>query len=261
MTEFQRSLTRFMYAALILAFGLSIWGLARPGAVRGNAAIGTGNGTPGGVTATGTCIVRTEPELVDVTFGVKRTDGTASAAYDYVKSRTEKAVQVLEAAGVAARDIQTEDFQLRPSWDDKRKTMMWVANESLRVRIRKVESAGSIIDKVVASGVTNVSSLEYTVEDLDALRAKGRTKAAEVARRKAAHLADSLGGKLGRLTSVSEGYPGYYDDYYGGQANVVFKSAALSPAPAEYGSAAKELTLKTGEVRVTVVVTATYELE
>lgn len=261
MTEFQRSLTRFMYAALIVAFGLSIWGLARPGASRGNALTGTDGRTAGGVTATGTCIVRTEPELVDVTFGVKRTDGTASAAYEYVKSRTEKAVEVLEAAGVAARDIQTEDFQLRPSWDEKRRTMMWVANESLRVRIRKVDAAGSIIDKVVASGVTNVSSLEYTVEDLDALRAKGRAKAAEVARRKASHLADSLGGKLGRLTSVSEGYPGYYDDYYGAQANVMFRSAALSPAPAESGSAAKELTLKPGEVRVTVVVTAAYELQ
>lgn len=257
MTEFQRSLTRIMYAALILALGLGAWGLSRPArAVRGDAPSGPYSSSPSGVTTTGTCVVRTAPELVEVTFGVRRTDRSATAALAQVKSRVAQTAQVLKSAGIDDKDLQTESFQLHPSWDDKRKVMLWAANESLRVRIRKIEAAGDVIDKVVASGVTDVGRLEYTVENLDELRAKGRAKAAEVARKKAKDLAVSLGGGLGRLVSVSEGYPGRYGNYYGAQANVLMKSPSEEPE-----SSATELTLKPGEVVVTVVLTATYELE
>lgn len=251
MTEFHRSLIRFMYVALVFALGITALALYRPRP-----------STPSpdrsrGVTATGTCVVRTKPDLVEVTIGVRQSSRSARTAKDYVKSHVARVVDVLTKDGVASKDIQTEYFGLSPSWDYQKHFVVWGCNEKLRVRIRKVESVATVVDDVVKAGANQIEGIEYTVQDVNALRAKGRVKAAKVAREKAAQLASSLGGQLGPLVSVNEYYPGDYE--YGYYAHRSFKAQAnVESSGAD--SEREEITIQPGEMALTVVVNATYDL-
>ena len=262
MTDFQKSLTRFMYIALIVIAGVGVWAVTKHQARNTN--LGQYGDYRRGVTATGTCVVRTKPELVEVTIGVRRTEATAGAATGYVKPRIRKVIGVLTGAGIAPKDIQTQYFQLVPQWDSWHHAVNWSADEELRVRIRKTDDVASIIDQAVKAGANQVGNLQFTVEDVNALRAKGRAKAAKVARTKAAQLASALGGKLGRLTSVNEYYPGEYGDYYGyggyGGYSARSNVQAVVNEPSAADTAREEITIQPGEMTLTVVVSATYEL-
>jgi len=271
MNDFQKSLTRFMYVALVVVAAIGAWALiqARASGADKAAAAKLQFRDPYrcGVNATGTCIVRTRPDLVEVTIGVKQSARTARGANDYVKSRIRRIIRVLRNGGVELKDIQTEYFHLEPRWSNDRQIMNWSAVESLRVRIRKIDSVATLIDSATKAGANQIGRLEYTVNDVNKLRAKGRAKASKVARAKAGQLAASLGGKLGRLISCSETYPedyrygySYWDGYgrsYGRapQANVQMNEAGMA------GSDREELTIQPGELVMNIVVTATYELE
>lgn len=266
MEAFQKSLIRFLYVALVVVAVAAIWrGVCPdPKAPSGAAAAGYGYGPAArGVTATGTCVVRTKPELAEVTLGVSQSAETARAAKDYVKSVSRKIAAALKQGGVADKDIQTQDFRLQMVWKSESgwQAKSWKANETLRVRVRQIDKAADLIDVAVKMGATKVGELSYTVDDVNAIRAKGRMKAAAVAHQKAQELASLLGGKIGKLTACSEHYPGSYSyDGYGGgvyraQANV----ETDGPEPDLGG--AEELTLQPGQMVTRVVVTATYELE
>lgn len=255
MTDFQKSLTRFMYVALICIVGISAFGLTRPNPSSAK------NGDPAqGVTATGTCVVRTKPELVEVTIGVRQSSRSARVAKDYVKSHVRDVIGVLRRQGVAVKDIQTEYFGLSPSWDNEKHFVVWGFNEKLRVRVRKIESVAAVVDEVVKVGANQIEDIQYTVDDVNALRAKGRVRAAKVARDKASQLASSLGGKLGRLRSVGEYYPGEYDYGYSGRAMYRSNAQVSYNTSSNTSAEREEITIQPGEMVLKVVVSATYEL-
>lgn len=270
MAEFQKSLIRFMYVALAAAAVFVVWGLVRPCPKAPDGAVaGFGYGQPTrGVTATGTCLVRTRPELAEVTLGVSQSAKTARAAKDYVKSVSRRIAAALKRSGVADKDIQTQDFRLQMVWKSEHgwQAKSWKAEETLRVRIRQIDRAADLIDEAVKMGATRVGELSYTVDDVNKIRARGRAKAAAVARKKAEELASLLGAKLGKLTACSEYYPdnysydGYYRYGYGSRVYRAQANVEMGGSEADLGGA-EELTLQPGQMVTTVVVTATYELE
>lgn len=272
MAEFQKSLIRFMYVALALVVVISIWALSRTTPTQALASSSRYRGSENGVTATGTCVVRTKPELVEVVLGVSQSSKTAQAAKSYVKSTCSKIIASLEQNGVARKDIQTQRFSLTSQWDSGKgwQVIKWNSEESLKVRIRDVDNVANIIDQAAKAGANRIGSLNYTVDNVNDIRAKGRVKAAAVARKKAQELASSLGGKLGRLVSCNESYPGNYGDYYNGYwpynspINASYANAQVTASsddqPAN-SSSPEELTIQPGEMVTTVVVTARYELE
>ena len=272
MNGFQQSLIRFMYIALVLVLVLAGWSLLRPSAAAASAAQWDPSRGPQGVTATGTCVVRTNPEVVEVNLGVSQSSTTASAAKGYVKDTCAKIIAVLKRGGVESKNIQTQYFHLESVWQSGRgwEAKKWNADESLRVRIKDLDKVADLIDAAVNAGANRVGSLVYTVDDVNKLRAKGRAKAAEVARNKAAELAKALGGKLGKLTACSEGYPnsyGYYgySPYYNmdssGRPGALAQANVSANETISASSETEEITIQPGEMVITVVVTATYAVE
>lgn len=278
MSEFYKSLIRFLYVALGVTAVLAMWSMNRPAATARQSAPYDGRfGTePQGITTTGTCVVRTKPELVEVTLGVRQSSKTARAARDYVKNTCAKIIDQLKKSGVEPKDIQTQNFSLVSRWDSGKnwEVIKWNAEEHLRVRIRKVDTVADLIDAASKCGANRIGSLEYTVSDLNELRARGRAKASEIASRKARELASKLGGKLGKLVKCSESYPGdgdsgyynYYNGYYNNWAlrrspNYKNEQYQMSVSPQPDASGSEEITIQPGEMVTTVLVTASYELE
>ena len=271
MAEFQKSLIRFMYVALVVAVVLGGWAIARPSdrSSAGAAASAPGFRDARGVTATGTCVVRTRPEVAEVTFSVSQSSKTARGAKEYVKATGRKITQALKAGGVAAKDIQTENFNIQSQWRSGSgwQVKNWSAQERLRVRIRDLDKVADLIDAAVEAGASGVGGLHYTVDNVNDVRSRGRARAAEIARRKAAELASKLGGSIGRLVACNEQYPGSsgygyygYNDWYGGGSHGAPNAQANIPSEPVADLDGEEVTIQPGEMVTTVVVTATYEV-
>ncbi len=255
MAEFQKSLIRFLYVSLVVMAVVALVGLGKANR-SGGAALRFGDLNPRGVTVSGTCIVRTKPELVEVNLGVSNTDRSAKAVQGFVRSTSAKIIQVLKSAGIAPKDVQTCEFSMTAEVNPKtgKNTGNWHAKEMIHVRIRDIKKAADIIDSAVGAGANIVNELEYSVEDMGKIRAEGRAKAAAVARKKAVDLASSLGGKVGRLVSCSE------DEPYG--STYSYNAVALGmERDGSTGGSSEQITIQPGEMVTTVMVNDTYEVE
>ncbi len=253
MAEFQKALIRFLYVSLAIATVVALLCLGKPN--RSSVSSGRpGVDMPAGVTAIGTCVVRTKPDIVEVDLGVAKTDTKVKTVQRYVNTTATTITKLLEKNGIEAKDVQTQEFNIYPETrPNGTKTGRWSAKQVLHVRIRNIGKAADIIDSVVGVGVNSVSGLNYTSENMEELRTKGRQKAADSARKKAQALASALGGKVGKLVSCAENYPD--DGMY--MANSSMRSMTYSVG----GLASAELDIAPGELVTTVTVTATYEIE
>ena len=106
--------------------------------------------------------------------------------------------------------------------------------------------------KVGASGVSNISGLEFTVDNKDELAAKAREEAIAEAKEKAKVLAKQLGVRLGKMMNYYENSNNNYDyDYAYGKGGGV-ANEAVSKVMAE---------LPAGETKIISDISIIYEVK
>jgi len=207
-----------------------------------------------GVHVQGTATVRASPTLVILRLGCSYTERKPLDAKAKVEATSRKIIQAVQYAGVDSSDIQTTQFALHSSINPETQLTSWTCKNTFEVRVKDVASAGKVLEGALNAGATTVHEVEYTIEELEELRAKARDEACRIAKQKAAQFAKSLGANLGKPTRVSESVPYGWD--FG--RNAVIQSAldnsrspALSP----------EAVLSAGSVSVELTVNVTYAIE
>ena len=125
-------------------------------------------------------------------------------------------------------------------------------SQTITVKVRKTADAGGILTKVGGLGVSNISGLNFVVDDIDTVQAQARDKAIADAKDKADKLEKSLGVKFVRIINFYEGgnygVVGMGGDMMSAKA-VSFESAQVAPQ------------LPVGENKVTSQVSITYEIQ
>ena len=103
-------------------------------------------------------------------------------------------------------------------------------NQSTSVKVRDTEKSGDILGGVGDLGVNNISGLNFTIEDEDALRREARAMAIKDAEEKAEELSKDLGVKiLGIVNFYEQGNGGIYGR--GGDNFILESSAVKAPSP------------------------------
>jgi uncharacterized protein YggE len=117
----------------------------------------------------------------------------------------------------------------------------------LSVSVRKVDSAGKVIDDAVGAGGNNaiVQSISFTIEDTEALTQAAREDAMKEARAKAGQLANHAGVNVGKPISIIEG-----------GAAIPYE---VSPIAARAADTATPI--EPGQLQVVVSVTVLYAIE
>lgn len=162
------------------------------------------------ITITGQGAVETVPDMASIDIGVAHQAGTAGEALSRTSAAVRDVITRLEAAGIAARDMQTQGLSLQPVWsrqtntDTPRKITGFVARNGLMVRVRALDSLGEILDAVVQDGANTFNGLQFSVQDPDAAIAEARAEAVRDAMSKAQQLAEAAGVTLGPVQSISE---------------------------------------------------------
>ena len=143
--------------------------------------------------------------MVDVTLGVETRNLVAGAALADNATKATALIAVLRKQGVATRDIQTSQLTISPQYgQDGRRITGYTVTNVVTARLRKVDSAGRVIDAAVAAAgdALRVQGTHFSIIDPDPLMAKARALAVKDARRQATELADAAGVHLGALRSI-----------------------------------------------------------
>ena len=164
-------------------------------------------GTRLDVTATGE--VSRVPDVAIISTGVVTRAAGASDALAQNAARLDRVRAALKRAGVADRDIQTSSVALNPDYvyvdGQPPRLTGYQASNQLTVRFRDIRNSGRILDALVAQGANQISGPSLTIDRPETALDEARTRALAVGRARAELYARSLGMRVARLLTVSEG--------------------------------------------------------
>jgi uncharacterized protein len=208
-------------------------------------------GVPGmrQVTVVGHGEVKGKPDTATIQIGVET---EAPAAKDALAKNTDEATALqaeLKKLGVAEADIQTSNFSIYPTYGtDGRQITGYHVSNSLTVKIRALDKAGTLLDQVVQAGANSVSSISFSVDDPQALLSQAREQAMKDAHGRADLLAKVGGAAVGDVLVITENV--------GAQPPVPLMMAA----PAAEAADSKAVPVQPGEQSFNIDVQVTYQL-
>jgi uncharacterized protein YggE len=147
------------------------------------------------------------PDVMTIRLGVQTGGETAQEALADNNQRAQNLVNVLKERGVQARDIQTSELSIYPTFDEKglRITGYSAAN-IVTAKLRKIADAGPLIDAVAfaVGDAVRLQGISFSIDDTNDLIARARTDAVKKAMAQAKQLADGAGVELGDVRSIDE---------------------------------------------------------
>ena len=163
-----------------------------------------------GISVAGSGQVAVVPDAAQITFGVDTQAANAADALAANAAAMQKVLAALEAAGVAKKDIQTQQVSVGQRYDEKGQNVVgYTASNQVLATVRTIGSVGAVMDAAVKAGATNVYGLGLIVSKPDEAYAKALEDAVAAARTKAERLAKAGGVTLGKVIGISEGGGGY----------------------------------------------------
>ncbi len=204
------------------------------------------------------------PDIGRFSFSVTAEGATAAAAQEASGTKINDIMAYLREQGVEDKDIKTDYYNMYPKYKYEERPCAFgmycppgeqiedgfEVSQTITVKVRATDKAPTIISGVGEKGATNISGLEFTIDDTDALRAQAQAEAIKDAKEKADILAKDLGVKIVRLVSYYENMPYYGEPYYA-------KTMSMDAASESFGGAEMPM----GEQDTTVEVNVTYEVQ
>ena len=205
------------------------------------------------------------PDIATFNFTVTERGGTVKEAQEKADTKINKSLSAVRELGVEDKDIKTTGYNVYPKYEWVQPACVtypcpagrnvltgYEVSQSITVKVRDTEKAGDLVTKVGASGVSNISGLEFTVDNKDELAAKAREEAIAEAKEKAKVLAKQLGVRLGKMMNYYENSNNNYDyDYAYGKGGGV-ANEAVSKVMAE---------LPAGETKIISDISIIYEVK
>ncbi len=160
------------------------------------------------ITTMGTGTVEAPPDMATIRLGVTNQASEASAAMAATSEAASAVLDRLEAAGVAPRDVQTDQLSVQPLWSDysaeTRRITGFVASNVLTVRVRDLDQLGTLLDLVMQDGANTFNGLSFGLQEHKPAQDAARAAAVRDALDRAAQLADAAGVTLGPVQTISE---------------------------------------------------------
>ncbi|MFA6486284.1 MAG: SIMPL domain-containing protein [Candidatus Magasanikbacteria bacterium] len=182
-------------------------------------------------------------DIAVTTIGYSNTNKDVATAQANNKVVMDKVFAELKTLGVADKDLQT-NYTVYPDYNytqDKGQQLNgYRVSNQVTVKIRDLAKINQVLNLAGKYGATEVSGLNFTIDDPENLKTQARDKALADAKVKAVKLAQSLGVRLGGVV--------YYNEYEGGQdmAKSYMMGAAEGGgmmAPAAVASGSKDVSM------------------
>lgn len=205
------------------------------------------------------------PDTATFTFSVVEEGSTTAIAQEKATKKMNEAIEYLKAEGVEEKDIKTIAYNVYPKYEFSRTVCTefncppsrqiligYEVNQSISVKTKDTELAGELLTGLGSIGVSNVSGVQFTVDDEESLEREARKLAIEDARKKAELLAGDLDVRIVRIVNFYE-QNGGMSMYYAKEMSIDGRGGANTAAQ----SAAP---LPVGENKTVSHVTIVYEI-
>ncbi len=204
------------------------------------------------------------PDIASFDFSVVETGATVATAQEKVDTKIARALEAIKDSGIEDKDINTTSYNVYPKYEweqivcitypcpqGKNTLTGYEVNQTISVKVRDTEKAGDLVTKVGAIGVSNISGVEFRVDDREKYVAQAREEAIAEAKENAKKLADQLGVRLGKILYFNDNNGGYPMPYYAEGMGGDMRVSSVAPAKAE---------LPIGESKITSQISITYEI-
>lgn len=216
------------------------------------------------ITVTGTGEVFAIPDTGEFSFSVVEEGKTVKEAQEKATKKMNTILDAVKEMGIEDKDVKTIGYNSYPKYDyqttsgcaqgycppGKSILIGYEVSQNISVKVRKTEQAGDVLTKVGTLGASNISGLNFVIDDLDKVQMEARDEAIADAKAKAEALADSLGVKLVKIVSFYENVGGPMPMYYGMGSADKTMSVEAQVAPR----------LPVGENETVSTVSITYEI-
>lgn len=162
------------------------------------------------LTVTGQGEAHAAPDMATITVGAVSEADTAADALTQNSTQVSAAIDALKAAGVEARDIQTNGFSVSPRYVNERDANTgpridgYRVSNSVVVRVRALDNVGSLLDTLVKAGANDIGGISFGITETGALKDTARTAAVADALHKAEIYAKAAGVRLGEIRAIDE---------------------------------------------------------
>ncbi len=231
--------------------------LACSACLAGGAENGEGGAPSRTLTTTGTATVEAAPDRARFVLEVETTDKVAERCAERNAEASDAVMKAVKRVAGAQGTVTTDSYSLSPRYSTEiqggvRRQVLdgYSARHAIAVVTADLEIIGALMDAAVGTGATGVGAVNFYIEDTDPLRRKALSEAGERAKADAVTLAESLDVDLGRLISASHGGPG-----------LVIPRPLARAESLHGGLAAAATPVEPGDVKLSVTVTAVFEID
>jgi uncharacterized protein len=210
-----------------------------------------------GIWVTGTGDVTVVPDIAVLNLGVYVQMDTLDAAQAQAAESMAAIMAVLESYNIDEEDIQTSNYSVSPVWtwdkDNNRILDGYSVSNTITVKVRNTDDAGSIIDDVVDAGgeYTVVNGISFTVEDTEAYYTQARAEAIANAIAKATQIAELTGVTLGEPNYIVDNNSNYGPIYY----------YPTYDASAGKSESSVPTSISTGEVKISTSIQIVFDIK
>jgi len=223
------------------------------------------NPAPATISVAGEGEVLAVPDIGQFSFSVRADGVDAATAQEQSGTKINDILAYLEEQGIEEKDIKTQDYQLNEKWRTEKDVCPigsycpggqqvqdgFQVAQTVSVKVRQLDTASGIIAGVGDKGATDISSLNFTIDDIEMVKAEARAKAIADAQAKAVVLANQLGVRVQRLVAYNEDAGAYPIPYY----------AKTMDMSADEASSFGGAELPVGEESTKVSVNITYQVQ
>jgi uncharacterized protein YggE len=156
------------------------------------------------ITVSASAEVKVKPNLATFSFGVTSKRSTASAALDANSKAMQRVVAAIEAQGVGARDIQTQNVDVSLTYSHGH-VSGYTASNTIGVKMHNLGAVGTVISRATSAGANLEGGLSFTEENNDFTYRRALAQALAKAAVDAGAMAENAGLRLGKPIQITEG--------------------------------------------------------
>ena len=153
--------------------------------------------------------VKHAPDVATLSAGVVTQAADANSAMRANAEQMQKVMAAIRGAGIADKDIQTSGINLNPNYkyaeNQAPAITGYQASNSVNLKVRELAKLGKVLDALVASGANQVNGPSFEIDQPDAVQDEARRAALGKAQARAEMYAKSLGLRVRRIISISDG--------------------------------------------------------
>ena len=160
----------------------------------------------------GEAMVRTAPDLVELTVTVVSQERDAQRALNTNTSRVDAIRKALNGIGLSNDELRTGQFQLQPQWSQPPQNpgpqwrpviVGFVIEHQVLVRTKKLTLAGRILSTASDAGANQIGELRFSLADPAPQRAEAIRQATRNAIADARNIAGAAGVTVGPMLAIT----------------------------------------------------------